>query len=104
MPPSHANSTGLLLLDRLLATAPPLDSTFLFLPEQRTVFLVRALQRWFTDEEGDNEDLNEDVQARLVQLFSYLTPILQNVPGSHWDFVFDLIEENVEVSCQQIFK
>jgi len=27
-------------------------------------------------------------------------PVLQNIPGAHWDFIFDVIENNLEVSVQ----
>ena len=46
-------------------------------------------------EESDDED--EDMEGIMAQLFSHLAPILQGVPGGHWDFILDVMENNLEV-------
>ncbi len=65
----------------------------MFLPQQRAVNLIKACQQWITSD----EDLEEDVQSEMTLVFASLVPILSNVPGSHWDLVFDVVENNLEV-------
>jgi hypothetical protein len=81
------------LLRRLAATAPDPDSDVVFLPQPRAVNFVKACQGWI----ASDEDIDEDVESEITDVFFHLVPILQNVPGSHWDFIFDLIENNLEV-------
>ena len=94
---SEVNTTGLLLLRRLAASAPDQDSDVIFLPQLRAVNVMKACQQWITSD----EDIDEEVESMMTLLFSYLAPILQNVPGNHWDLVFDMIENNLEV-CKTI--
>ena len=91
---SRANTDGVLLLRRLAATAPDPDSDIAFLPQPRAVNFVKACQGWITSD----ADIEEDVESEITNVFFHLVPILQNVPGAHWDFIFDLIENNLEVS------
>lgn len=91
--PADINIKGLRSLRLLAAAAPPSDSTAIFLPERRTVVLMQTLQGWMT---GD-EELDEEVDSRVAEVFSHLVPIAQNDLGAHWEFVFDLLESNLEV-------
>ena len=95
---SKANTDGLLLLRRLAATAPDPDSDVVYLPQTRAVNFVKACQGWVTSD----EDIDEDVESEITNVFFHIVPILQNVPGSHWEFIFDLIENNLEVSLSVI--
>ncbi|KAF8268005.1 hypothetical protein EI94DRAFT_1728947 [Lactarius quietus] len=92
IPASRANTEGLLLLRRLAATAPDPESEVVFLPQTRAVNFVKACQGWV----ASDEDFDEDVESEITNVFFHLVPILQNVPGSHWEFIFDLIENNLE--------
>ncbi|EMD34704.1 hypothetical protein CERSUDRAFT_116892 [Gelatoporia subvermispora B] len=92
--PSKANTDGLWLLRRLAAVAPDPESDIIFLPERRAVNLVKACQQWITSD----EDIDEDVESELTLVFFHLAPILQSVPGSHWDLIFDIMENNLENS------
>ncbi|OBZ77520.1 E3 ubiquitin-protein ligase listerin [Grifola frondosa] len=94
VPPSKANTEGMWLLRRLAATAPDPDSDVVFLPQLRAVNLVKACQQWITSD----EDLDEDVQSEMTLVFLHLVPILQNIPGAHWDLIFDVVENNLENS------
>jgi E3 ubiquitin-protein ligase listerin len=99
--PSKAATKGLSYLRKLQATAPNADSDVAFLPQPRAVNLVKACQKWVAEgEEEDEEDsgVNEEVETTMSDIFVVLAPILQNVPGAHWDFMFDVIENNLEVS------
>ncbi|KAI0263034.1 hypothetical protein BC834DRAFT_828029 [Gloeopeniophorella convolvens] len=93
VPPRKAPTDGLLLLRRLAATAPDPDSDVAFLPQARAVNLLRACQEWV----AADEDVGEDVESELTGVCVHLVPILQNVPGAHWELMFDLIESNLEV-------
>ncbi|KAI0042795.1 hypothetical protein FA95DRAFT_1682318 [Auriscalpium vulgare] len=92
--PNKANTSGLLLLRRLAATAPDPESDVVFLPQPRAVNFVKACQQWI----ASDEDLDEDVESEMTAVFIHLVPILQNVSGSHWDLIFDVIESNLENS------
>ena len=88
-----ANSEGLRLLKALNASAPPPDSDATFLPQQRIIFMFQAIQKWVQG----SEDLDDEVESQLAELFFNVAAIIQSVPGAHWDFVIDLIENNLDV-------
>lgn len=47
---------------------------------------------------ASDEDLDGEIDSLLAHLCAELAPVLQTVPGAHWDFIFDLMESNLEVS------
>ncbi|KAF4581811.1 hypothetical protein EYR40_002829 [Pleurotus pulmonarius] len=91
--PANADTDGLVLLRKLVAIAPPPDSDVIFLPQHRAVNLVKACQQWATSDDGD---IGEEVECAMTEVFVHAAPILQNVPGAHWEFIFDIVESNVE--------
>lgn len=91
--PTRINTEGLWVLRRLVVTAPNPDSDVVFIPQTRAVNFVKACQQWVTSD----EEIEEEVETQMTILFFHLAPILQHVPGSHWDFIFDVIENNLEV-------
>ena len=93
VPAAKANSDGLWLLRRLAAIAPDPESDIVYLPTPRAVNLMKACQQWITSD----EDLDEAVDCEMTSVFLHLAPILQNVPGSHWDLIYDVVENNLEV-------
>ncbi|SCV69490.1 BQ2448_2510 [Microbotryum intermedium] len=93
VPPSAASGKGLAVLRVLLATAPPADAPVIFLPQQRSMFLIQSIQRWI----ASDEDLAEEIHTAVAELFIHLSPIIQDMSGSHWDLMFDIIEFNLEV-------
>jgi hypothetical protein len=93
IPSTKADTDGLLLLRRLAATAPDPNSDVIFLPQQRVVNAVKTFQRWITSD----DDISEEVESAMTLIFLHIAPILQNVPGGHWDLIFDMIETNLEV-------
>ncbi|KZV76793.1 hypothetical protein PENSPDRAFT_645898 [Peniophora sp. CONT] len=92
VPASKANTDGVLLLRRLAASAPAPDSDVAFLPQARAVNFARAAQAWL----ASDEDLDDDVQCALTEVFVHLVPILQGVQGSHWELLFDVAEDNLQ--------
>lgn len=58
------------------------------------MFLIQAVQKWI----ASDDDLPEEIHSRVAELFIHLSPIVQELSGSHWDLVFDIIESNLEVS------
>ncbi|KAJ3932590.1 MAG: hypothetical protein NXY57DRAFT_1072227 [Lentinula lateritia] len=108
--PSRANSDGLRILLRLvLGTAPDVESEAEFLPVQRAVNVIKACQKWI-EEGGDDDDASgeegeqiaetgdkmEELESAMTLTFYHLAPILQNVAGDHWQFIFDVVENNIE--------
>lgn len=94
VPPSKANTEGLWTLRRLAAIAPDPESDVIYLPTSRAVNLMKACQQWITSD----EDLDEDVDCEMTAVFLHLAPILQGIPGSHWELIYDVVENNLEVS------
>lgn len=90
---SKANTDGLWLLHKLALIAPDPESETVFLPQNRAVNFMKTCQNWISSD----EDISEDVESEMTLIFQYLSPILQNVPGAHWEFIFDVIENNLEV-------
>lgn len=93
VPPRKANTEGLWMLRRLAAVAPDPESDIVFLPTPRAVNVMKACQQWVTSD----EDIDEEVESGMTLVFLHLAPILQNVPGAHWEFMFDVMENNLEV-------
>lgn len=97
--PAKINTDGLWILRRLVVTAPDPDSDVVFIPQARAVNFIKACQHWVTSD----EDIEEEVESAMTILFFHLAPILQHVPGSHWDFIFDVVENNLEVRSSSLF-
>lgn len=57
------------------------------------MFLIQAIQRWI----GSDDDLEEEILASVAELFLHLAPIVQELSGSHWELIFDVVESNLEV-------
>ena len=91
--PEYVNSRGLQLLRLLVSSTPSLESDVAFLPQQRSIFLIQAIQRWY----ASDEDVSREIDSLLAHLLIHLTPIIQTVDGSHWEFMFDLLDSNMEV-------
>lgn len=105
---SQVSSEGLKALYKLNALAPELtESDVVFLPQARAVNLMKVCQKWIGgseeeagDDEGDDDDeeAGEEVESEMTAVFANVVTILQSVPGSHWSFMFDVVENNLEVS------
>ncbi|KAF8634833.1 hypothetical protein AX17_004084 [Amanita inopinata Kibby_2008] len=94
IPTSRANTEGLLTLRKLAAVAPDPDSDVVFLPQHRALNVVKACQQWISSD----EEIDEEAESAMTLVFAHLAPILQNVSGSHWEFIFDVVESNLEAS------
>lgn len=71
-----------------------------FLPQNRAVNFVKACQSWLLAEEDEDEEDEEpglELELEMTQIFQHLAPVLQLIPGAHWELFFDLVEENLEV-------
>lgn len=115
VPPEDSDDTG--FGETLMATmkggkaAKRGGSDVIILPVQRAVNLVRVCQQWVEgqnkaggeddDDESEDEDEgpSEDLESAMLAVFIGLAPILQNVPGKHWEFIWDVLETVLEVSC-----
>jgi hypothetical protein len=86
-----ANDKGLPALRLLIASAPPADSASLFIPQQRAVFALRHVGGWLTSEDEAADDLADEIDVRVAELYTALAPIVQDLAGAHWDAIFDLI-------------
>ncbi|KAJ2933069.1 hypothetical protein H1R20_g4020, partial [Candolleomyces eurysporus] len=114
VPPEDADDTG--FGETLMATmkggkaAKRGGSDVIILPVQRAVNVVRACQKWVEgqekaagedeDDESEDEDEgpSEDLESAMLAVFIGLAPILQNVPGKHWEFIWDVLETVLENS------
>jgi hypothetical protein len=90
----RANKDGSSTLLKLVAAAPDPQSDVAFLPQTRAVNLLKACQQWISSD----EDIEEDLESIMTLVFTHAAPILQHIPGAHWDFMFDVVENNWEVS------
>ncbi|KAF7310730.1 Delta-9 fatty acid desaturase protein [Mycena chlorophos] len=93
IPASKAATQGLTTLRKLAASAPDADSDVAFLPQQRAVNVFKACQQWIT---SDDDEVESELQSAMTRVFFYLAPLLQNIPGTHWDLLFDIVEDNLE--------
>ena len=97
--PNKANTEGLLSLRKLAASAPDPDGDVVFLTPPRAINVVKACQGWVIapdDDDDDGEEVGEQVENEMLSIFMHLAPILQNVPGGHWEFMFDVLEGVLE--------
>ncbi|EAL20617.1 hypothetical protein CNBE3250 [Cryptococcus deneoformans B-3501A] len=97
IPPSKCH-TALNLLRIFNASAPEVDSTSVFLPQQRALFVLRHVAGWLTSDDVDEDKLPEDMEFRVLELEGSVAPIVQDVGGAHWDGIFDLVENGLENS------
>ncbi|KAJ9093121.1 hypothetical protein QFC19_008464 [Naganishia cerealis] len=77
----NATTEGLRILRLLNAITPPEQSEDIFLPQQRTIFLMQHLNGWLLSEDEAADDITEEIEARIALLYSALAPIVQDVPG-----------------------
>jgi hypothetical protein len=98
IPARQANERGIPAIRLLVASAPPSDAASVFIPQQRAMFVLKHLASWLTSE--DSDELDDEVDFRVAELYTALAPVVQDVPGAHWDAIFDLIEMGLEVSME----
>ncbi|TKY90838.1 hypothetical protein EX895_000836 [Sporisorium graminicola] len=93
--PDTAEERVLHSLRTLVALAPPEDSELPIIPQQRAIFLLKDLQKLYSSEDS-KEYPAEETCTRLAELFIHLLPVVQDVQGSHIDFIFDMLLTNLE--------
>ncbi|CDU23237.1 related to RKR1-RING domain E3 ubiquitin ligase [Sporisorium scitamineum] len=94
--PGTAEERMLHSLRTLVALAPPEDSELPIIPQQRAIFLLKGLQKRYCDEDI-YMDPDEETSTRLAELFTHLLPVVQDVQGSHLDFILKTLETNLEL-------
>ncbi|WRT68426.1 uncharacterized protein IL334_005402 [Kwoniella shivajii] len=85
---------GIPYIRLLIASAPPADAASVFLPQQRAIFVLRHVNSWLIAD----DDMPEEIEYRIAELETALAPIVQDLPGGHWDAIFDLIESGLDLS------
>lgn len=88
--PDKASSLGLRDLRLLVAAAPDVDSTTMLIPQQRAIMLLKTFQKWVASDKAD--EFEDEMHARMAQVFMHVLPIVQEMAGSHLDLCFDLVE------------
>jgi hypothetical protein len=69
-----------------------------FIPQQRAINVMKACQGWIVGEDEDDDgDDGGELESVMTIIFAALAPILQSIQGNHWDFIFDVVENNLEV-------
>jgi len=96
IPVKQANTRGIPALRLVVASAPPPDAASVFLPQQRALFVLRHVSFWLIDDGAD--DLAEEIEYRVAELYNAVAPIVQDRSGAHWDSIFDLMESGLQVS------
>lgn len=99
IPIAQANARGIPALRLVVASAPPPDAASVFIPQQRALFVLKHVSSWLADEAAD--DLPEEIEYRIAELYTAVAPIVQDLSGAHWDSMFDLMESGLEV-CSAI--
>jgi hypothetical protein len=100
IPAKQAGKKGVPALRLLVASAPPADAASVFLPQQRAIFVLRHIGAWLTDD--DVEDLPEELDYHVAEFYMAVAPIVQDLAGGHWDSIFDLVENSLEVSSIEV--
>lgn len=101
--PSKVIEEGLPGLQTLLALAAASSSDADLLPPNRAIFFMQGLQKWKlfdSDSESDEAADGEPLDAAcplILRVCAHLISAIQDLAGSHWDFIFDLTEYAVEV-------
>src|SRR5437764_12895659 len=57
----------------------------IFIPEQRAMYLVQAIRKWYQGESGERG--SRQVNAQVAKLLTVVAPIIQGLSGSHWEFM-----------------
>lgn len=102
--PAKVVEDGLSKLRILLGLARASNSDQDLLPSNRAIFLLQTFQKWglldgSADDgaRGDEEDPIDQVGPLVLHLCAQLVSAVQDLNGSHWDFMFDLSEYFIEV-------
>ena len=93
----QAPKLGISAIRLLLASAPPQDAAEVFLPQQRALFVLRHVSGWMADDSV--VDLPEKLEYYMTMLCFELAPIVQDLSGAHWDTIFDLVNNGLDVSA-----
>lgn len=56
--------------------------------------MLRHLTSWLTSDDAD--EMDEEVEIRIAELYTTLAPVVQDLSGGHWDSIFDLMESGLE--------
>jgi len=55
--------------------------------------MFQTIQKWVQESDG----LDEEIESQLAELSFNVAAIIQSVPGAHWDFIIDVVENNLDV-------
>jgi hypothetical protein len=104
VPAKSVTEKGIPALRLLIASAPAPDAASEFIPQQRAIFVLRHISTWLAgqgagDGNSDDEDMDDEgdeLLVRVAELYIVLAPIVQSVPGGHWESIFDLLENSFD--------
>ena len=92
---SQVPQSGIDTLRLLLASAPPAEAAATFLTQQRATFVFRHISSWIT--QGESSNIPDSLEYYFMCFCTEIAPIIQDLRGSHWDSMFDLVEAGLEV-------
>ncbi|RUP46969.1 hypothetical protein BC936DRAFT_146314 [Jimgerdemannia flammicorona] len=73
-------------LTLLNASAPEMGS--IFIPQQRAIYLVQVVRKWY-EGEGAQVSGSCQVDAQVAKLLTSVASVIQELSGSHWEFMLD---------------
>ncbi|RUP46970.1 hypothetical protein BC936DRAFT_146314 [Jimgerdemannia flammicorona] len=83
---SENNDQGWRYLTLLNASAPEMGS--IFIPQQRAIYLVQVVRKWY-EGEGAQVSGSCQVDAQVAKLLTSVASVIQELSGSHWEFMLD---------------
>lgn len=63
------------------------------IPQQRVTYLVQTVRKWYEGDERGSHLIN----AQVAKLLTSVAPVIQELSGSHWEFMLGKVSDWIEV-------
>jgi hypothetical protein len=90
--PTKVNTQGLLMLRKLAASAPSIESNVIFLSKEHSYSIVEGCCRWI-------QCMEEELRSAMTLVLFYLVPPIYTDwwAEKYWDLIFEVLQKNLEV-------